>query len=104
MSNNLHGVGEQHPQPDPRGVLVFRGLTPELQASEDATQAADAERAKDLAATALGVVSFTRPSTAAEKALLAHLGYGPITDDLRTRVTYHSPGVRHRAFPQIGVH
>jgi len=49
------------------------------------------------------VVTFTRPSTAAEKALLAHLGYGPITDDLRTKVTYNCPGIRHRAFPQIGV-
>ena len=100
--NRIPGVGEQHRQPDPRGVLVFRGLTEGLQASEDATLAADNDRAFNGPAF-LQVFTFTRPATAAERLLLQHLGYGPLPADLATRVSYHTPGVRRRTWPAIGI-
>ncbi|MBD8057226.1 hypothetical protein ICV35_26680 [Rhodococcus ruber] len=101
MSSN--DIGPQYTQPDPRGWLVFEYLPDHLQAREDATLAADHERA------AHGLRSFTRPATDTERVLLEHLGYGHITEegtralptDLATTVVYHSPGIRRRTFPAL---
>ena len=44
MTDN-NEIGPQFDQPDPRGWLVFAHLPPELQRREDATAAADRDRA-----------------------------------------------------------
>lgn len=79
-----------HRSNDPRGWLVFESLPDALQAAEDSTQAND-HHTMWLAETPIR----TRPSTTAERQLLAHLGY-TVTDDLLTRVEWLSNGVRNR--------
>jgi hypothetical protein len=90
---------------DPRGRLVWdEPLPPNLQAAEDATQAADLQRW--LAGPGrLGFkphrYGFTRPASDTERLLLEHLGYGPLPAGLETVVTFRSLSVRHRRWPQI---
>ena len=98
----IDGVGEQLPQPDPRGALVFRYLPPEIAASEDATVCADFDRL-DIQQGQWGSAWFDRAATAAEKALLEHLGYTLPDGTLKTRVSFPAGGVRRRTWPQIGV-
>lgn len=96
------GVGAQHDQPDPRGWLVFDYLPPDIQNAEDSTQNADYERygvRQD--AYAISPLTWPRPATDAERALLEHLGYGPLPDDLITWVTYLTDGVRNRRWTQL---
>jgi hypothetical protein len=102
-------IGEQYPQPDARGWLVFHGLPDDLQRAEDSTQYADLGRAGrgdwwdpalwgvqtraeahqkvDEAIEVVGDAArpawgrFTRPATPTERLLLQHLGYLLPTDD-----------------------
>ncbi|OBG50179.1 hypothetical protein [Mycolicibacterium fortuitum] len=89
-------IGAQLPQPDPRGILVFETLPADLRNAEDSTQAADFDRGKDRHWRA-----FTRAATAAERTLLAHIGFGVLPDDLKTRVSFPASGVRRRTWPQV---
>lgn len=122
-------IGNQLPQPDPRGWLVFDALLPdELQRAEDSTAAADHQRRqfsefglpavwgttdpKELSAmkdrarkifAAAGIDNYrttARPATAAERTLLTHLGY-VLPAELFTAITYLSTGVRNRRWPQL---
>jgi hypothetical protein len=96
-------IGEQYPQPDPRGWLVFHGLPDDLQRAEDATQAHDFHCAPidqhwDSDARQWYA---ERDATAAEKTLLAHLGHTiPAAGDngypLQTRVSYVTETLRCR--------
>ncbi|MCV7316317.1 hypothetical protein H7J77_12300 [Mycolicibacillus parakoreensis] len=126
--SDLDGV-TQLDQPDPRGILALRNLPDDLQAAEDSTQSADFVRelnwqwwqpgtwsvgtyddvrqAEDAALNVLRAVGFTpawsdrlRPATDAERTLLAYLDY-ELPDELYTVVSFPSPGVRCRRFPQI---
>ena len=99
--HTIDGVGPQKRQPDPRGVLVFDWLTPELQACEDATQCNDFDRL-DQQQCQFGSAWFRRASTPAERALLRHLGF-EVPDDLKTLVAFPASGVRNRSFPELGV-
>jgi hypothetical protein len=91
----------QLPQPDPRGELVFDALPDELQAAEDATAAADHERAHADSGRSIGpILHSTRPATPTERILLAHLGY-TVPDQLTTVVSYYTTGVRNRTWPQL---
>lgn len=122
-------TGNQLPQPDPRGWLVFDAPLPdELQRAEDSTAAADHQRRqfsefnmpamwgttdpneisamKDRARNILraaGIDTYrttARPATTAERTLLTHLGYS-LPDELFTAITYLSTGVRNRRWPQL---
>jgi hypothetical protein len=101
-------IGEQYPQPDKRGWLVFTSLPDDLQRAEDSTQFADVGRASrgewwspelwgvetraeahqkvDEAIEVIGDAAkpawgrFVRPATDTEKTLLTHLGYSLPTD------------------------
>jgi hypothetical protein len=114
---------------DPRGVLVFEYLPSDLQNAEDSTQAADFTRsrlgagggwyreiskrndtiaARDDAQAAgaprlrwLSWLAFLRDATPAERELLAHLGRDVPEGLLYTRVSFPSPGVRNRRWPQL---
>lgn len=89
MTTPSSEIGQQHPQPDPRGWLVFTSLPAPLQNAEDSTQAADRDRW-------IGAfVSFDRPATPTERLLLGHLGHD-VPDALVTTVSYPSTGVRRR--------
>jgi hypothetical protein len=88
-------IGNQYPQPDPRGWLVFESLPPDLQLAEDSTQDADVARAEYAR-----YPRFSRTATAAERVLLEHLGY-ELPDELTTAVTMLTAGIRHRAWPQL---
>lgn len=104
MSDHLiDNVGPQLRQPDPRGWLVFEHLPFDLAASEDSRAALDKERADVIAAeTGWGPVRFTRAATPAEVSLLAHLGYVAALDhELKTHVSYETPGVRRRTWPAL---
>jgi hypothetical protein len=88
-----------HIADDPRGWLRFTYLAAELRRAEDATLAADRERAGrpgDYGA----VPTFTRPATATERTLLQHLGH-TLPDNLNTTVTWVSDGVRNRRWIQL---
>src|SRR4051794_39892042 len=68
-------------------------------AAEDATRAADFDRA-------VPGFTFDRPVTATELTLLTALGWTdldgqPPTTGTRTRVGHHTPGVRLRAWPDL---
>ena len=95
MTTSIPGVGNQLPQPDPRGWLTFDAPLPaDLQRAEDAT--ADSDRYR------LGVLDgrpFRRPATDAERQLLAHLGHD-LPDGLVTHVS-HNGAVRRRRWPQL---
>jgi hypothetical protein len=90
-------IGNQLPQPDPRGWLVFDApLSDELQRAEDATQHHDFCNGGDAAwhtgrdpVTGCWIDYFDRPATDTERTLLAHLGYG-VPDTLTTRVSFPS--------------
>jgi hypothetical protein len=99
-------IGNQYPQPDPRGWLVFDSLPDDLQRAEDSTQNADYARqhgdgrivrAFDRDAR---IWYFERPATDAERALLTHLGY-VLPDDLKTRVDFKTETLRRRTWPQL---
>lgn len=92
---NLSGIGAHRPCPA-RGVLVFDSLPPDVQNAEDSRQDAD-YRNRHWRSN----VTTDRPATAVERALLLHIGLGPLPADLRTRVQWLSDGVRRRTFPQI---
>lgn len=117
-----------HPgPPDPRGWLGMAELTAQQQRAEDATLAADLDRAETgWADPATGpgdddpdttpdrrlrwqyadsaeqgrVRCFHRPATPTERELLAALGH-VVPDNLDTYVHYHSRGVRHRFWPDL---
>lgn len=97
-TTTIEGVGPQHERAasgeDPRGELVFEYLPPDLDDAENSTSAADFDRWQ------LRPYVFTRQATAAEAALLGHLGHS-VPADLMTEVQYRSRGVRHRRWPQI---
>jgi len=113
----------------PRGWLTFSAPLPdELQRAEDATALADRERygwagsgfvpafwdedTAELRALVKGCIRavapsqwpFARPATNAEHTLLRELGYRPETVEPRrlvTVVSFPSPGVRSRRWPQL---
>ncbi|WP_197505741.1 hypothetical protein, partial [Mycobacterium sp. 852002-53434_SCH5985345] len=87
-----------HVRSDPRGWLRFASLPADLQAAEDAAQAADAERARRNHDDRRTV--FDRPATTVERALLETLGY-TLPATLTTRVRWLSPGVRNRSWPTL---
>ncbi|BBE43399.1 hypothetical protein [Rhodococcus erythropolis] len=93
MSEN---IGNQLPQPDPRGLLTFDRLPRGLRIAEDATQAGDHETSKTMS----GGSPWTRPATPAERTLLTHLGY-ELPDELDTTVRYVTSGVRERTWPTL---
>ena len=101
IERRIPGVGIQMAQPSVLGVLAFRRLEPSIRSAEDATAAADFEKAKELSRNWFRP-TFTRDATAAERHLLDALGY-TVPDVLKARVTYVSAGVRHRAFPALGI-
>jgi hypothetical protein len=87
-------IGNQLPQPDPRGWLVFDAPLPDaLQKAEDSTQAADFDRRR------FGRV-LQRPATPTERVLLEHLGY-EVPEELTTHVSYKSWSTRNRRWPQL---
>jgi len=86
-------IGNQLPQPDPRGWLVFTSLPDDLQRAEDSTAAADFDRRR------FGLV-LQRPATDAERTLLGHLGYD-LPADLTTHISYTSWSTRNRRWPQL---
>jgi hypothetical protein len=95
----IPGVGPQLQRAaaglDPRGVCTFEYLPDDLQRAEDSTNFADHDRR------ILKPRGFTRPATDTERALLEHLGYGPLPEELLTSVTFKSRSVRHRAWPAL---
>ena len=94
---DLTGIGAHKPD-HRRGYLVFSSLPPDVQQAEDATAFADYENRSWRAS-----VPRTRPSTATERALLAHaLGHG-VPANLGTRVRWPSDGVRNRSWPTLGI-
>ena len=86
-------IGNQLPQPDPRGWLTFESLPDDLQRAEDSTAAADFDRRR------FGR-TIQRPATAAERTLLEHLGY-EVPDPLTTQVRYLTESVRNRSWPAL---
>lgn len=121
-------IGNQLPQPDPRGWLVFDYLPDAMQKAEDSTAAADIDRYRfgtyrasgtwgttdteelsKVMARARTVLTkaglsarrtFPRPTTATERALLEHLGY-ELPAELFTAVSFPTIGVRNRRWPQL---
>jgi hypothetical protein len=89
-------MGSQKPQPDPRGWLVFDRLPNDLQRSEDSRSDADItyQRTRNWGG------PWSRSATQTERVLLEHLGF-ELPADLKTRVHYLTPGVRHRSWPQL---
>lgn len=85
-------IGAQHPQPDPRGWLVFDHLPAMLQAAEDARAAADVDR--------LAGGAFERPATATERLLLEHLGHD-LTEHPELVTKVQARGVRRRSWPEL---
>ena len=88
----------QHPRAasgeDPRGLLVFSSLPPDLDNAENSTAAADFDRRR------LEPRGFTRPATAAEIELLQFLGY-QVPAGLETVVRFRSKALRHRSWPAL---
>ena len=87
-------IGNQLPQPDPRGWLAFDALPDDLQRAEDSTAAADFDRRR-------WARTLQRPATDAERTLLTHLGHDDLPEDLTTHVTYKTLSVRNRRWPQL---
>lgn len=83
----------------PCGWLVFKNLPEPHRSAEDATQAADHQRAATFAR------RFRRPATPTERTLLAQLGHqlpdGDDTPPLETWVSFFSPGARRRFWPAL---
>jgi hypothetical protein len=97
----------RQPQPDPRGWLTFIAPLPnDLQNAEDSTQHHDFHgtgfqwRTEFDEAVQAWVDYFERPATETEKTLLTELGY-TVPDELTTRVSFPSPLVRRRRWPQL---
>jgi hypothetical protein len=114
---------------DPRGILVFEYLPDHLQKAEDSTAAADVDRHRfgtyrasgtwvttdpdelsRVMARARTVLTkagmqpprtFPRPATPTERALLEHLGFTDLPDELFTAVSFPTYGVRNRRWPQL---
>lgn len=80
---------------DVRGWITFSGLPNELQRQLDQTQADDYQRRHWRPS-----VARVRPSTPAEKLLLAHLGFS-VPTNLTTTVRYPSGGIRRLEFPAL---
>jgi hypothetical protein len=99
-------IGNQYPQPDKRGWLVFDSLPDDLQRAEDSTQHADYARQygngliQRVFDRDSGIWYFERPATDAERTLLAHLGY-QLPDELKTRVDFATETLRRRTWPQL---
>lgn len=91
-------IGNQLPQPDPRGWLVFDQLPDELQRAEDSTLMADQDYAEATRYSRSG--RYVRPATDAERTLLQHLGY-QVPDKLRTHVEFATNHVRRRRWPAL---
>ncbi|MGV0873492.1 hypothetical protein [Mycolicibacterium sp. XJ879] len=106
-----NNIGPQHIKAaqgkDPRGILVFEWLPPDLQNAEDSTLAADSERLREINANrGAALTYFLRPATAAERTLLAHLASErgielELPAQLKTAVHWASAGVRARFWPQL---
>ena len=80
---------------DPRGVLTFvEPLPMVLEDAENATQNADFTRRLTAPR------GFERAATAAEKQLLAAIGY-VVPEDLTTVVSFPSKACRRRVWPAI---
>jgi hypothetical protein len=94
---DLTGIGDHKPD-SKRGALVFSSLPPDVQRAEDATAYADYESRHYRA-----VVTRTRPATAVERALLAHVLGREVPADLTTTVRWLSSGVRNRSWPKLGI-
>jgi hypothetical protein len=90
----IEGVGPQLERArlgtDPRGILTFEYLPPDLQRQEDGTAVNDRDRAR-----LVNPRGHTRPATSAEIALLGHLGY-TAPEGLETVISWPSPSVRRR--------
>ena len=93
-----------------RGWLVFQCLPPDLQRAEDSTQAADFTRDPRRMTRYYDrderVAYWLRDATAAEQALLTHLGYTlPAEGDddypLQTWVSYATGTLRRRTWPAL---
>jgi hypothetical protein len=93
----IEGVGEHRPD-NVRGVLVFSHLPDEIQRLEDARLDADTTRARQS-----WFAQWSRPATDTERALLEHLGYGPLPAELWTKISYLTNNVRHRSWPALGI-
>lgn len=77
---------------DVRGWLTFvKPLPDPLQNAEDSTLTADFDSRHR---------NRTRPATATERALLAHLGYA-LPDELVTVINYVTVTIRRRTWPQL---
>jgi hypothetical protein len=86
-------IGNQLPQPDPRGWLTFDALPDALQRAEDSTAAADFDRRRFSR-------TIQRPATDTERLLLEHLGY-EVPTPLTTHVRYLTESVRNRSWPAL---
>ena len=99
MTTTIPGVGPQHARAqqgtDPRGVLVFEFLPDTLQRQEDSTLVNDRDKAR-----LFKPRGHTRAATAAEVALLGHLGY-QVPDGLETVVSWPSRACRRRTWPAL---
>ena len=95
----IEGVGPQLERAaagtDPRGILTFEYLPPDLQRAEDSTAVADRDRAR-----LVNPRGHTRPASNAEIALLSHLGY-QVPDELETVVSWPSRACRRRQWPAL---
>ena len=81
---------------DPRGWLVWDGPLPDhLQRAEDSTAVADRDKARLFMPR-----GHERPATAAEIALLSHLGY-QTPDGLETVVSWPTRACRRRVWPAL---
>ena len=92
---DLTGIGEHQACPK-RGVLVFASLPSAVQNAEDSRQEADYRNRHWRAS-----IATERPATPVERALLTHIGLGPLPADLHTKVQWLTDGVRRRTWPQI---
>lgn len=95
---------------DPRGWLTFEPplLPPALQRGEDSAQAWDFAsqatarwRSEFDAIREHKVLCFYRPATPTERYLLEQLGYGPLPDQLETRVEFLTETLRNRRWPTL---
>jgi hypothetical protein len=82
---------------DPRGWLTWAAPLPnDLQRAEDSTAVADKDRRR-----LFKPRGHQRPATDTERALLSHLGYDPLPDELTTHVSWPSQSCRRRVWPQL---
>ncbi|MGA5540789.1 hypothetical protein ACPCIR_02970 [Mycobacterium sp. NPDC051198] len=93
--SDIDVIGEHYGFDDTRGWLVFSHLPDELQRQMDQTAADDWERRGWRPS-----MKRTRPASAAEKTLLAHLGFN-LPSNLDAVVRYISVSVRRVDFPQL---